>query len=232
MFPKTGSIKGIEILFHGGGWYTGGVWQFTGDGYPTQHWATALADHGIAVFNVNYDLAQISPIAGQWAKIWDDAENAVSFVDHEATSLGVDSSHIGALGVSAGAQIVELLGDKDKVANVVALSGPSNLSALLHEPTMLEHLDDIFGSSMAQLNAASPIDNISSTSTDFLILQGDEDYAVSASSAQKYYTALLNDGVNATFDLFQGGHALWDTKSNVVMSVGTEMLSFLLTQDA
>ncbi|MGW4379802.1 alpha/beta hydrolase [Kitasatospora sp. NPDC004531] len=81
------------VLAHAGGFHTFDRSDLRGTG----RW---LADHGVAVFAVDYRLA--APDRPTWDKAPQDILSAMSWVQHNADTYGVDSARISLGGMSAG----------------------------------------------------------------------------------------------------------------------------------
>lgn len=116
------------IVVHGGSWRQGDK--------ADPAWRSAcewLASEGFVAFSLNYSLAPAAPFP---AGI-DDVRSAVAWLREPAqlAAYGHDAAHIGALGGSAGGNLVALLGATgegpldtgSRVAAVVDLSGPIDL---------------------------------------------------------------------------------------------------------
>ncbi len=140
------------VYVHGGGWTTGSRDQGEGARY-----IPALVANGYVVFAVDYRLAPEYQFPAQI----EDVQCAVRHIRAEEASYGIDTERIGALGGSAGGQLVNLLGtadpgDFDKVGGyegyssevtaVVDMYGASDFS----DPNMETHNEahvQVFGTS-------------------------------------------------------------------------------------
>jgi len=113
------------IVIHGGGWQSGSRADMASEGQ-------ALARSGLVAVNVDYPL---DADAGRgFPQELTDVEAAVAWVHSHATLLHVDTSRIGALGVSAGGNLAMELGAADQVVAVVSWSGPTELAAYEEAP--------------------------------------------------------------------------------------------------
>lgn len=99
---KTGKIPAV-IFIHGGGWSQGSKEQST-------HTAVRLAQHGFAVFNINYRLVGAG---GEFPADLIDVKDALAFVVSKASDWNIDTSKIAAMGGSAGAHLSMMLGYTD-----------------------------------------------------------------------------------------------------------------------
>jgi len=194
----SGPVPAV-VYVHGGGW-TGGNSSFAPDSLVGQV-ASAVEAKGWVVVSINYRLAP----RFAWPAQIDDATCAIRFLRANATSLHIDPRHIGAVGDSAGGQIVALLGlagpeagfgggqDSDQsssVQAVVDLDGPADLTSSdwAGSPVVQALAPAVFGTILgpepvgsppsALLKAASPVSYIGFGEPPFLIMQGDEDTVV------------------------------------------------------
>ncbi|HLI12741.1 MAG TPA: alpha/beta hydrolase [Alphaproteobacteria bacterium] len=98
--PGEATTAPVVVAVHGGGWKSGSA-QFY------RHWGPYLAAHGIALFAIDYRLADgrgnRHPAAAQ------DVRAALAFVRANAAALGIDPTRIGLIGDSAGAHLAALV---------------------------------------------------------------------------------------------------------------------------
>jgi len=88
------------LVVHGGGWNQGSP-----EGFASA--AVALAQGGLAAFDVGYRLD--GPGRAGWPDQTQELVSAVEWIHGHAPSLGVDAHRMGALGSSAGGNLVALL---------------------------------------------------------------------------------------------------------------------------
>jgi len=106
--PTGNGLFPVLITVHGGGWVRGARSQF-------QNWATFLASHGYAIFNITYRFA------GTGSKMFpgsvQDIRSAVQFIRATSKEHSIDSERIGLFGASAGAHLSALaaLGHDDSL---------------------------------------------------------------------------------------------------------------------
>lgn len=194
----TGPVPAV-VYVHGGGW-TGGDSSIAPDSL-VGHVASAVEARGWVVVSINYRLAPHFT----WPAQIEDATCAVRFLRANAAALHIDARHIGAIGDSAGGQIVALLGlagpdagfdgseygdQSSAVQAVVDLYGPSDLTTAdwANSPVVQAVAPDVFGTTLgpqpsgapasALLKAASPVSYVGFGEPPFLIMQGDEDAVV------------------------------------------------------
>lgn len=115
------------LVVHGGGWRGGDKRQFA---RPAQ----MLAEAGFAVFSANYRLA---PPGGQWhfPAPLEDLRMAMLWIRANAAEYGADATRVGALGGSAGGNLVLMLGTtgepgRDRADAVASWSGPTDFRTL------------------------------------------------------------------------------------------------------
>jgi acetyl esterase/lipase len=118
------------VYVHGGGWVQGDAALTPGS--LVGQVAAAIETRGWIVVSINYRLAPRFP----WPAQIDDATCAIRFLRAQAASLHIDPRHIGAIGDSAGGQIVSLLGlgtphtgASTALQAVADLYGPADLVA-------------------------------------------------------------------------------------------------------
>lgn len=112
----------------------GGAWMF-GDKRDMSEFGQLLARAGYACFAPEYRLAPADP----WPAQILDCLYALQFVRANAARFGVDPERVGALGLSAGAHLVALLGVLDE------LRTPDAADAVLRQSTRVRCVVDYFG---------------------------------------------------------------------------------------
>lgn len=170
------SFRPAIVAIHGGSW-------MEGDKAEPQ-WRREclwLASAGYVVADVDYRLAPRYHFPDELT----DVETAVQWMRDPAQTkrFGIDPTLIGAFGGSAGGNLVSMLGTVGRgaldrghrVAAVVELSGPADLTERAPEadilrPRVLSYLGCASYANCPQASAASPIDNVDSTDSPFLIL--------------------------------------------------------------
>lgn len=186
----------VVVYVHGGGW-TAGSSSLTQWSFISQV-ASAIRDKGWVFVSINYRLAPKFP----WPAQIEDAKCAIRFIRARASSLHIDSSKIGALGDSAGGQLVSMLGltgntklfdvgqyrnESSAVETVVDLFGPTDLTnsdwrgAYGVNTVARSVFGTLLGpgsSKAAELMAASPVTYVGSHEPPFLIMQGTDDEVV------------------------------------------------------
>ncbi|MCW4385474.1 alpha/beta hydrolase [Salinibacterium sp. SYSU T00001] len=195
------------LLVHGGSWREGdkaSTWWRS-----TCEW---LASEGFVVFNVNYRLAPAAP----YPAAIEDVRAAVAWARHpdQVARYGYDPALIGAVGGSAGGNLVSLLGTEgegnlgtgSRVAAVVELSAPTDLrrSGLDlgtlpagFDRTQLDYLGCANYSSCATAEAATPQTHVDPSDPPFFIGHSLEEF-IPVEHGRSLAASLADAGVPAT----------------------------------
>lgn len=110
LYAPQGVKAPVMVAVHGGGWQQG-------DRSLHKYWGPYLAQHGIAVFTIEYRLSK--PEKPTYPQAVHDVRAAVQFVRGKAGELGLDPDRVGLSGDSAGghlACLVALAGDSERFA--------------------------------------------------------------------------------------------------------------------
>lgn len=126
---SAGSGRAALLVVHGGGWTGGDRGKF-------DDVADELARSGFVAVNADYTLA--TKTEPGYPRQPEELRAAVTWIRKHAGDYGVDPQRVGALGGSAGAHLVALLGTDgngsctagERVAAVVAWSAPLDLVSL------------------------------------------------------------------------------------------------------
>src|SRR5207249_1811812 len=115
------------LLVHGGGWSKGDKSLWVKEGQT-------LATSGFVAFAANYRLAPPGGTSHALDPVYD-LRDAVKWIRANAATYGVDPARVGALGDSAGGNLVLMLGTTgsnglDKANAVVEWSGAGDLPAM------------------------------------------------------------------------------------------------------
>lgn len=198
------------VYVHGGGWTSGT--RTAGEGI---RYIPSLVAQGFVVFAVDYRLspAYLFPAHIQ------DVQCGVRHIRANAETYGIDPDRIGAIGGSAGGQLVNLLGTAEdgdfelvggyedfssEVSVVVSMYGASDFS----DPNMDAHNaahTRVFGDDTTTdepadpLWAASAVNYVDRGDADFLLLHGEEDPVVPISQSERFEETLSDAGVDVTF---------------------------------
>lgn len=201
------------LVIHGGGFRAGDK-----DSRQWQEICRWVAHAGYVAIDVNYRLAPEHP----YPAAFDDVQAAVAWARDHADDFGIDPDRVGALGGSAGANLAQLLGtvgegstdSGSRVASVVSLSGPSDLTEAalaLGEPderqiqTVLDYLGCTEVTDCPAAEAASPISHVDASDPPFLIVHSAHE-RMPVEQAQALADALTEAGATPEV-LIRPGHA-------------------------
>lgn len=219
--PRQRRPLPVILWVHGGAWRTGDKT----DKADLPEWAA----RGYAVASINYRLSQEALFPAQIH----DCKAAVRWLRANATEYGLDPTHIGAWGASAGGHLVALLGTTAGVAElegdlgnlghssavqaVCDWFGPTDFTQMSHFPGKMDH--DVPDSPESQLIGgpiqenkekaakANPITYIDGDEPPFLIIHGERDPLVPCHQSILLHEALLAAGADSTLHIIPGaGH--------------------------
>ncbi len=192
----------------------GGVWQ-RGDRAQYKNVGSAFAARGFVAVTASYRLIP----AHRWPAPAEDAASIVALVKKQAASWGGDPSQIYVVGHSAGGQLAMLLlYDETLLAKhkltpkdlkgVAVLSGVFDLQAPLDEAQadggFGRFVAPVFGSDVAALRAASPLDIVKQTGTPLLFITGTADYGAMRAQTLAMSRALVAIGERAPVVVVDG----------------------------
>jgi acetyl esterase len=191
------------LVVHGGGWRSGDKRQF---GRPAQ----MLAEAGFAVFSANYRLA---PPGGEWhypAPV-DDLRMAMLWIRAHAAEYGADATRVGALGGSAGGNLVLMLGTsgepgRDRADAVVSWSGPTDFRTLggaRGDAIAANYIGCTLAACPEIWDAASPLSHVDAGSAPSYIVNSDMELTP-LQQATDMAAALERAGVPVTLRVLPG----------------------------
>jgi acetyl esterase/lipase len=214
--PEPAGGYPVMVTIHGGGWRSSDKGAF---GLRN---ANAFTQAGYVVVAPDYVLS--APGKPTWPVNFEDVQAAVRWVRTNSGSMGFNPNEIVAEGESAGANMAALLGVystqssgngvSSAVEAVVAVSTPTNLTALYHAKHYSGGASaaQFLGGSPAQVpanyRAASPIDHISPGDPPMLLIDGRQDSVIPVSQSEQMQAALTAAGVPNELVLVHGGHYL------------------------
>src|SRR5262245_10335421 len=222
------------VCVHGGGWRMGNKRDLRG-------WIELLAQQGYVAASVGYRLAPDSTFPSQI----EDCKTAVRFLRANADKYGIDKDRVAALGYSAGAHLVCLLGltdekagfeaklyphESSRVQAVVDYFGPSDLAAFgKDDSAQRSMLAPLIGKKYAEDSTAhekaSPIRYVTKDAPPFLIFHGTKDWVVPIEQSRLLANRLKDVGVPVKLvEVPQEGHG-WSRP--VVNRTTDETLKFL-----
>lgn len=204
------------LCVHGGGWIAGNRKELA----PV---LAELAKNGYVAASVEYRLAPKHKFPAQI----EDVKRCVRWLRANAAKYRIDPERIGAVGFSAGAHLVALLGvtaPKDKlegpgdekqssrVRAIVCWAGPydfvkgrDSLMRPTTAPLVLALLGGTPEQAPAQYRAASPTSYISKDDPPVLLIHGTADEVVAIEQSEIFEKALKDGGVKVEFLRYPGG---------------------------
>ncbi len=225
----------MVVAAPGGGW-------LRGDRTQLAHWGGHLADHGIAVFVVDYRRSTDGKIFPGNAQ---DVLAAAQFIHQRAAELGLDAERIGLIGASAGAHLaalVALAGDKPLLTEgypgdgfgsaprfkaLVGVYGPYDLAQHWRDCQSQAAegrdvlVDRMMGAALPDAEQAyrdgSPATHIStSTAPPVLLIWGDSDITVLPTQSAAFARALKDAGKSVETITLSGAGHFWFSKDSDV----------------
>ena len=211
----TLSPRPAILYFHGGSWISGSRAKI--HQRYREPMLRRLLEKGYIVFSVDYRLVGLG--RGHLNGAVSDCKAALSYVVDNAATLGVDTSHIGLWGSSAGAHLAMMTIFADtatarRVRFLIDDFGPVDIHKMFLEvpewgrALISDIVFDIDGKSLAQFDSLtsvySPINY--NTNIPVLIFHGEDDDVVDISQSRMLHSKLLT---NSKFVSFAGnGHGL------------------------
>ncbi len=202
------SARPALILVHGGSWARGSK-----NDIPWRSTCQWLARGGYPTFTVNYRLAPLHP----YPAAIEDLRTAVEWLrdDEQVETFALDPARIGAVGGSAGGNLAALLGaegegpldEGSRIAAVVDLSGPADLTGRNvtpeFEPAQLSYLGCRSRDACPQAVDASVATWIDESDPPFFVAHSSREYIPLAQS-QNLVSALRDAGVDTEFVTVDG----------------------------
>lgn len=217
--PTTLPAKPLPVIvyIHGGAWRSG-------THSPGQNYA--FADKGYLTASIEYRLSQEAQFPAQIH----DCKAAIRWLRKYAAQLHLDPERIGVWGTSAGGHLAAMLGTSagvealegpgnlgfsSAVTCVATLSGPSDLAAMVGQPSSIDRTKpdcpeaQLIGGMIAEnpekARAASPVAYVDGNEPPFLIMNGTKDMTVPFNQGPILNEALEKAGAEVTFVPVEGG---------------------------
>jgi acetyl esterase/lipase len=212
--PEKPSEKPLPLIvyIHGGGWEAGSK----NEPGVLLH----FIQKGYAGASIGYRLTN----EAKWPAQIHDVKAAMRWLKAHAKDHGFDAEKIGLFGISAGGQLVSLLGTSGgvseldgnvgiagtlpKIACVANFCGPANFLSFPGKGSIIDSeksgtaITKLFGGPMSlhleEAKAASPITYVSRDDPPFLHIHGTADTLVPLSQAEEFDAALDKAGVSST----------------------------------
>ena len=230
----------VVLLIHGGGWVSGSR-------ADEAALAQLIAARGVAVFAIDYRLANAADPGTRWPAQIVDAQLAARWLRANAGSLGIDTVRMAASGDSAGGHLALLLavtpgivpGDQ---AGLYANQSPA-VGAVADQfaPVDIGSLPDWVRGiypfwlgtatpSPAQLAALSPLPLVTGRTGPVLIVQGDADVTVPPAQSQRLEAVLRGAGARVEMIRFAGGHGFQGLDGNAIYTLEQRVAGWLAAQ--
>jgi acetyl esterase/lipase len=224
--PKGNGPFPAVMVVHGGAWISGSKSQLS-------FYARALAKRGYACFSINYRLA---PKHKSPAQI-EDCRTALKWVRTEGKAKHkVDATKVGAIGYSAGGQLVALLGatgkkpekagDVDTRLQVVCAGGaPCDFRST---PRNRKSLAFWLGGTRAEkpeaYTNASPLNFVTKDDSPMYLFNGGKDTLVKPNTAQAMHDALKKLNVDTKIHVVENGTHLTTVIDRAALNDAFEFL--------
>ena len=210
-YPASGGPWPVLLYIHGGSWMEGDKAEGAG-------WR-GLNDAGYLVVPVNYRMAA----EGKFPVMIEDLKCAVRYLRAHAAEYNLDPGRMGALGASAGAHLVALLGTADESAGWDTgdyTEQSSGVQAVVSQSGIYDFTTDVpsgigtpvyyaFGALPGQespkMLAASPVTYVDADDPPFLILHGTQDGVLPVAQAEMMHAQLTEVGVSSTLLIVENG---------------------------
>jgi outer membrane protein assembly factor BamB len=198
--PSDGSTHPAILLVHGGGWSRGDKSEWVAEGLQ-------LAGAGFVAFAADYSLSPPGGTAHATTPVTD-LQDAVSWIRANASSYGVDPARVGALGDSAGGNLVMMLGTTGAVGGtrveaVVSWSGPSDLPTS-PSAAAKNYVGCTLSACRSSWVAASPITFVDSSAAPMYIANSQNEKATPVAQATEMADALAGAGVPYELNILSG----------------------------
>lgn len=193
------------VVIHGGGWRAGDKQRFARQ-------AAYLASKGFVTACIGYRLLPEVGIP----ECVQDSKAAVRWVRANASRYGIDPDRIGAIGGSAGAHLVAMLGTSYKAEKLEGAGGNPGVSSRVQAvvamaaPTDLTARTDRNGLDEATAKAMSPIAYVDRDSAPLLLLHGEADTAVPLRESELILAKYRAAGASAELVKNPSGHGFWN----------------------
>ena len=187
--PSDAANPAVVVVIHGGGWRSGSRHS----GY-VQRINQEILSAGFAVFNVSYRFAPTHRFPAQL----DDITQAISWLQQEGQTLGVDTQRVALWGYSAGAHLASLAAMTEQalpIKAVVAGGTPADLQVWPRSHMVNALIGKGLDEAPAVWAKASPVTQVSSSTPPHFLYHGRWDTLVAFDQALKLEAALKAQGV-------------------------------------
>ena len=217
------------VCIHGGGWRVNRRIWF-------EPFAQYLAANGFAAVTIDYRMLPAVTIK----ECVYDSKAAVRWVRANAETYGIDPQRIGAIGASAGAHLVALLGTTADVPELEGSGGNAEQSgavqAVVGIATPSFRISDDMGwitrrgLSKDEVKLISPYENISAKSAPLYLIHGTSDETVPPKNSQELYDRYQEFGVPVEVTWIpEEGHGFYEGNDRAI-ALATEYFKKILTK--
>jgi len=233
--PKDHATKKrpLVVFIHGGGWLSGNK----NDGHAVIRAVASTGDYVAAT--INYRLTQ----EAAWPAQIFDCKAAIRFLRGNADKYGIDPDHIGVMGMSAGGQLVSVLGtsageptlegdlggfmeESSRVQCVVNFFGPTNFLTFYGPDTSIVKIRDakmigaLLGTKEEEVlinaKSASAVTWITKDDAPFFTAHGTKDTLVPYAQAKEINESLAKAGVETHLvEMTGAGHGFHSDDLNL-----------------
>lgn len=236
--PVTAQGEHVPVVV----WIHGGAWMSGNKEYPPY---TFFVKNGMALASINYRFSTKEKFPAQI----EDCKQAIRWLRKNGWEYGLDTSRIGAFGISAGGHLAALLGTASdvtaldakggagdispRVQAVADWSGPSNFSTIEKQAKAIgSQIDYVSERSPIKLllggrvsekpreaYEASPIAYATPDDPPFFIMHGDRDDVVPVAQSDELKQALTKAGCKVRYEIEPGGGHMIATPANLPKAV-------------
>jgi acetyl esterase/lipase len=216
--PTSAGQHPALLCLHGGAWLRGSQKQY-------KSWGPWLAERGYGVAAVDYRLSsQVSPA---WPGVWEDVCRSLDWLIGNASSLGIDSARIGAIGDSVGGHMAAMLSlDQSTAPHIRAMVGVYGIYDLpdwwrvtqpprRSDDPVVKLMGKPYPEAKADYENFSPLHRLQKSAgvppARYLIIHGDQDAIVHHDQSERFLAALRERGARAESMLIPGAGHHWFT---------------------
>ena len=230
----------VVLVIHGGGWVSGS----RGDDAALSQ---MIAARGMAVFTIDYRLANAASPDTRWPAQIVDAQLAVRWLRAHQATFGIDAAHMAAEGDSAGGHLALLLGvlpgivpgdqaglypeQRVNVGPVADQFGPIDVATL--PPWVHGIYTAWFGTpnpAPELIAGLSPLPYITGRTGPVLIIQGNADDIVPPAQSQQLAATLRSRGAQVEVVGYSGGHGFQGLDGSSIYGLELRVANWLAAQ--
>src|SRR3954466_5192284 len=222
--PKGKKSPPLLVNIHGG------YWRAKYDLAHASHLCAALAESGIATFNLEY--RRVGNPGGGWPGTFEDITNGLKYIRQHAAEHGIDAKRTVVMGHSAGGQLALSLAHRTSdLAGVISLAGVLDLQKAYELHLSNDAVVEFLGGTPKQVpehyHEASPMDVAIKVKQ--LIVHGKQDDVVPPAFSADYVKAKKQRGEKVELlELDPAGHfEVIDPQSSAWQHIATAIHKLL-----